>query len=330
MKETTYISIVIPVFNESPSICELVERIFEAINKLGFSESFEILFIDDGSTDGTRKVLQELVSKLSYVRAVLLWRNCGKSLALMAGFRAARGELIFTMDGDLQDNPEDLSKLIEKLEDGCDVVCAWRNKRRDTLIRRIGSKIFNLLVAKLSGLKIHDINCGFKLYRRRVIESIVIYGQYHRIIPVLAHFLQFGIHEVQVGNSDRKYGESKFKTFRYQGFLDILSLLFTYRYALVPLHFFGLLSMLFIVPSIGIIFYLVFQQVMFWMGDGTQHMVSSRPLLSFALTFFSTGVTVFLTGFICNFILHHQINTSIDIILNSNIEKEVNKNESVY
>jgi glycosyltransferase involved in cell wall biosynthesis len=263
MTYPVYISIVIPTFNESSSLDELVGRISEVINKIGFQESFEIIFVDDGSTDNTRELLQKLISNFKYVRAVLLWRNCGKSLALMAGFRSARGELIFTMDGDLQDNPEDMPILYEKIQGGYDVVCAWRNKRQDTLTRRIGSKLFNMVVAKLTGLRIHDVNCGFKLYRQRVIKDIIVYGQYHRFIPVLAHFLRFRVCEVHVSNSVRRYGASKFNTFRYQGFFDLLSLLFTYRYSLVPLHFFGLISILFIILLLVLTYFLCENSIIF-------------------------------------------------------------------
>lgn len=308
-------TVVVPVYCEAESIVELADRVGQTFAAIGKSNAVEILYVDDGSTDTTPDVLAELSACREAVRYVRLRRNCGKSLALMAGFRAARGEIVITMDGDLQDNPEDIPALLAKLDEGYDVVSGWRVRRQDQSLRKLGSRLYNNTVRRATGLDLHDMNCGFKAYRRRAIEVLCVYGQYHRYIPLQAHLAGFRVGETPVGNSERKYGASKFPTFRYQGLFDLLSMLFTHKYALSPLHFFGVASVLVLVPSTLMLAWFVLQQVLFWAGFGEEHLVANRPLLGFALTAFLLGVFIFFTGFVCDFILHHLIRSRIDNVL---------------
>ena len=308
-------TVVIPCFNEADSIPELLGRIKAAFVSIGAADQFEVLFINDGSTDETESVIRSRASTEDFVGLISLRRNCGKSLALMTGFRAAKGDYIITMDSDLQDRPEDIPKLIARIEEGFDVVSGWREKRQDTQTRSIGSRIFNYTSRAASGLDLHDFNCGFKIYRKRVLDEIVVFGQYHRYIPLIAHLAGFKVGEALVGNDARKYGSSKFVTFRYQGLFDLVSILFTHRYGLSPLHFFGTLSALLVIPSTLVIGYFFISQVLYLVGAGSAYMVGTRPLFLLSLFTFLSGILVLVPGFICDFILHHQIDSRIESII---------------
>lgn len=314
------LSLVVPVYNESASLDELVARSLAVFEGLGFKGAAEILFVDDGSTDGTPQAIARLMARHPEVRRVRLRRNHGKSLALMAGFRQARGEVVVTMDGDLQDSPEDVPALLAKIGQGYDLVNGWRQARCDMSARKLGSRLYNATVRKLSGLGLKDMNCGLKAYRRQLVKSLCVYGQYHRYIPLQAHLAGFKVAEIPVVNSPRKHGCSKYATFRYQGLFDLLSLLFTHRYALNPLHFFGLISLLVMIPSLLVLLFFVGEQCLYWLGMGDEFLVANRPLLAFALTAFLFSMVVFFTGFVCDFILHHQIRSRIDMILGLAIE----------
>jgi glycosyltransferase involved in cell wall biosynthesis len=316
--ETPKYTVIAPVYCEEESLVELADRVAATFGEMGESGNFELLIVDDGSTDGTPGVIRELEAARNYVRSVTLRRNCGKSMALMAGFEHARGELVFTMDGDLQDNPEDMPALLEKLEEGFDLVTGWRQRRQDKTVRKLGSRLFNRTVARTTGLSLHDLNCGFKLYRREVVEALVVFGQYHRYIPLQAHLIGYRVAEAKIGNSARKYGKSKYRSFRYQGAFDLLSILFTYKYGLNPLHFFGVIGLILIVPSFAALVYLLVEHIIYWAGgDGVQ--LFTRPLLSLSLSVLILGILVFLTGFVCDFILHHQIRRNIGQIVDLNV-----------
>ncbi len=315
-------SILVPVFNEAESIPELVDLVATVFNEMGAVDRFEILFVDDGSTDATPQVLQDLARQYAFVRFVRLRRNCGKSLGLMAGFKQARGQVVITMDGDLQDNPGDIPRLLDKINEGFDLVNGWRQNRHDTAIRKMGSRLYNLTVRRASGLDLQDMNCGMKAYRRKVVETLCVYGQYHRYIPLQAHLSGFKVTEIAVTNNPRKYGVSKFPTFRYHGLFDLLSLLFVHKYSLNPLHFFGTVSVAIIGPAMLVLTWFFSSQIFYWLGMGVQYRVVNRPLLGIALTAFLFGVFVFFTGFVCDFILHHQIRKRIDSILDLAIDDE--------
>lgn len=308
-------SVVVPVHCEAatlPDLCDRVERVFA---QMGCGDRFEMLVVDDGSTDDTPLVLQQLAKERRYVRYITFRRNFGKALALMAGFQYVNGNVLITMDGDLQDNPEDIPAFLSKLNEGYDLACGWRRNRADKSSRKIGSKIFNATVALTTGLGIHDINCGFKAYRAEVVRAICIYGHYHRYIPVLAHLVGFKVGEVSVVNSERKYGSSKYSTFRYQGFFDLLSILFIHKYGLSPLHFFGTASMALLIPSTAELLYLLSQFILFLLGHNEGYVPLNRPLLLLSLVGILVGVIIFFTGFVCDFILHHQIRGRINEIL---------------
>lgn len=316
-------SFVIPAYNEEQSLRELVRRIAAVMSSNWSGQGFEILIVDDGSRDATWSVVEELHGVQPEVTGIRMRRNFGKSLALMAGFQAARGRFIVTMDADLQDNPEDLPALMRKLEEGYDLVGGWRQDRQDTLFRRLGSRLVNFVTFRLSGLSGHDLNCGFKLYREEVVRKIFIYGQFHRFIPLQAHLMGFRVAEAAVSNSARRYGQSKYKAFRYQGLFDLMSTLFTFKYAHSPLHFFGLISFAFIIPSVVTLAYLIGEHAMYLMGFGAQHMLYNRPMLALALTTFTTGIVVLLTGFVCDFILHHHTRNNITGMIDLAIEKRL-------
>lgn len=320
--ESVRFSVVVPAFNEAESLPELVDRIATTFVGIGAGDAFEILISDDGSTDDTPDVISGLMSGRAYVRSVRLRRKCGKSLALMAGFRFSRGDVVISIDADLQDCPEDIPALLEKIEEGYDLANGWRQGRQDSFVRRIGSRIFNWAVGRTTGLRLHDHNCGLKAYRRKVVSTVSIYGQYHRYTPVLAHIAGFNVVEVPVDNSARKYGKSKYRAFRFQGLFDLLSILFIHKYETSPLHFFGVLSLVFVVPSFLMLFYWSMRHLLFLIGLGDEFIFLPRPLFTAMLTAFLLGIFIFLAGFICDFILHHQIRSNMGKILDFNIEAE--------
>ncbi len=322
-------AVIVPVFNEAKSLPELCNRIEAVFASLGARDRFDILFVNDGSIDDTEQTIFSLRSKHDYVQLISLRRNCGKALALMAGFNAATADVIITLDGDLQDRPEDIPAAIAVLDKGFDLVSGWRRQRRETVARKLGSRLYNFTLRSLTGMKLNDANCGFKVYRAEVIRKIHVFGHYHRYIPLIAHLAGFRVGEVPIGNDARRYGTSKFRTFRYQGFFDLLSILFTHRFGLRPLHFFGVLGTFILVPNALVIGYFTLRQVLYLLGAGPQFMVGNRPLLVFALNAALVGVLIFLVGFICDFMLHHQIGDRIDRIIETSTRlKLVKKDES--
>lgn len=314
-------SVVVPVFCESESLVELADRVAAVFSELGRDESFEIVFVDDGSTDETPTVIEMLCQRSDHIRAVTLRRNCGKSTALMMGFAYAVGDFVITMDGDLQDNPEDIPKLLEKLDEGYDLVSGWRHDRKDSRVRKLGSRLFNGVVGRYTRLRLHDFNCGFKVYRRRVATSLCLYSQYHRYTPLLAHRLGFKVAEVKIDNSERRYGISKYRTFRYQSIFDLLSIVFVYRYGTSPLHFFGILSAIFVIPSFSFLLYSAVRQVLWLLGFGDEFMLQLDPMLGLSLAALVLGAIVFLVGFMCDFILHHQFRANMGWLVALHVDR---------
>jgi glycosyltransferase involved in cell wall biosynthesis len=305
------LSIVIPALNEEQSIPELVERTAETLRKTTYNGRFEILFVDDGSTDGTVETIRRLSAAHPYLKVAVMRANIGKAMALMVGFSKARGDIIITMDADLQDNPEDVPSLIAQLQNGgYDLVCGWRRKREDTPMRRAGSWLFNKFIHRLTGLDIRDQNCGFKAYRATLTRRLNVYGHFHRLLPMQAYLLGYSVGQAPVNNSPRKYGSSKYRTFRYEGFFDFLSVFFAVRYGYAPLHFFGILSMFFVIPGGVLLLYLIAQHFLFLLTRTSGQMLVERPLLNLSLTTILTGLIILTTGFVCDFMLYHHARTN--------------------
>ncbi len=315
-------TVIVPVYNEEKSLVELCDRVYKTFEVMGKSKDFEILFVNDGSRDLSKEILKKLCIEKTYVKSLFLRRNNGKALALMAGFLYSKNNIVITIDGDLQDKPEDIPIMIEKLNEGYDLVTGWKQKRQDSLVRVLGSRLFNLVVSYFGGLKLHDFNCGFKIYRAEVVKKILVYGQYHRFIPLLAHFMGFKVTELPISHCKRKHGGSKYSVFRYQGLFDLLSILFMYKYRFSPLYFFGALGLLLIVPSFATIFYLMFRHTLFVLGLGDNYMSRITLLLPLSTTICIVGVSIFLTGFVCDFILHHISKARIIDLVESIIEEK--------
>ena len=231
------ISVVIPVFNEEGSIKELYGQISTALKN---QKKYEIIFINDGSSDKSEKAIIDLSNADKRVKLISFYRNFGKSAALSEGFKYASGEIIITMDADLQDDPNEIPNLINKLDEGYDLVSGWKQKRYDPWTKTFPSKIFNFVTRVLTGVKIHDFNCGLKAYRSSVIKSIEVFGGRHRYIPALAGQMNFSVSEIVVNHRPRIYGETKYGGSRiFHGFFDLLTILFLNKYTQQPLHFFG-------------------------------------------------------------------------------------------
>jgi len=310
------VSVIVPAFNEVESLKELLPR----LRKVLVGVAHEVIVVDDGSTDGTVQFVREEIKTDPALRVLVLRRNLGKSMALAVGFESARHPIVVTLDADLQDRPEDIPALIEKLNDGYDLVSGQRDQRHDGFLRKSVSWLFNRVVSRLTGLKFKDLNCGLKAYRSEVVKTVPVYGQFHRYIPLLAHMAGFKVTESAVTNEARKYGESKYKTFRYGGIWDLFSILFTYNYKFRPLHFFAQLSLFFLVPSTLIILYLI-AGYLYWLFNGMvdQSILFMRPLLTISLTMFVVGAFVFVSGFICDFILHHVVSGNIHHISRTSV-----------
>lgn len=289
------ISVVVPMFNEGASLEELYGRL---TNVLAASASrYEIIFVDDGSVDDSIERLKRLSSADRCVRYIRFRRNFGKSAALAAGFRAARYRIIVTLDADLQDVPEQLPLLLEKLDEGNDLVSGWRYQRRDKITRRIGSKIYNSVTSLLTGVRLHDFNCGFKCYRREVLDEVMVYGERHRYIPVLASYRGFRLGEVRIEHAPREHGSSRYGMERVLGgFFSLLTVILMTRYTNKPLHFFGLMGLLLAATGSVIDLYLVSLRILF------EQWLSNRPLLIIGTFLIIVGVQLILFGLLAEMI----------------------------
>lgn len=250
------ISVVVPLLNEEGSLRQLHAEISAALEGFAGLQA-EIIYINDGSTDASSAILSEIQKGDPRVEIVQFRRNFGKSAALSIGFQRARGDVIVTMDADLQDKPSEMYKLVDQLERGSDLVSGWKRKRHDPLSKRLPSKVFNFVTSQLTGVPLHDMNCGFKAYRREVVEEIKVYGEMHRYIPVLASYRGFVVSEVPVEHQPRNHGVSKFGAARFfGGFFDLLTVIMLTRYNRKPLHAFGFLGVLLLLAGVGIEAYL--------------------------------------------------------------------------
>lgn len=295
------LSIIIPVFNEAESLPALFN---ELKNEFGNSSHVQIVFVNDGSTDNSQKIIEKAISENSSWKMVGLYRNYGKSVALQAGIESSSGELIATLDADLQDNPKELIKLIDKSKK-YDLVVGWKINRLDPLEKRIASKIFNFFIRVFSGLKIKDSNTGIKIFKREVAESLNLYGGRHRYIPLLAHQKNFSVAEVAVKHRKREFGESKYGTERYKhGFFDFLTILFLGKYMDRPLHFFGMIGFLTILAGIIAEFYVLYLK--YFLQESFQQHIA---MIIFGSLLIITGVQLFTFGLIGEIIVNKNQKT---------------------
>ncbi len=289
------VSVIVPVLNEVESLAELVERIGAAA--AGALDLIEILFVDDGSTDGSWGEMQRLAAENPLVRAVRLRRNFGKAAALDVGVNEAKGSIIVTMDADLQDDPVELPRFVEMLDQGYDLVSGWKKTRNDPLSKTLPSLLFNAVTARVSGTRLHDFNCGYKAYRREVFNSIQLYGELHRYIPVLASALGFRIGEIAVRHHARKHGKSKYGVSRFlRGFLDLLTVITITRYARRPAHLFGSVGA-FVLLIGGVVLTYLTGLKLFTGAD-----IGDRPLLLFGVMAVIVGVQLMLFGMLSELI----------------------------
>ncbi len=276
------ISVVVPLLNEEHSLEALYREIVDTLEPL--DNYFEVVFVDDGSTDGSLDVLGRLHEENTNVVVVHLRRNFGKAAALQAGFLEARGDIVVTIDADLQDDPAEIPKLLAKLEDGFDLVSGWKTRRNDPLMRRVFSRIFNWMTGVVSGVHLHDVNCGLKAYRAEVLQDIRLYGELHRFIPILAAYRGFRVAEMSVNHRARQHGRSRYGPERYlRGFFDLLSVTFMGRYRHRPLHLFGGVGVL--MGALGFIILTDLTVIWFW-GHGIGH----RPLLTLGVLLVVVGI----------------------------------------
>jgi glycosyltransferase involved in cell wall biosynthesis len=304
------ISVVIPLYNEAKSLPELHAALAAAL--LPYADRCEVIFVDDGSTDGSFEALKMLREGDKRVQVVRLRSNQGKAAALAAGFLEAQGEIIITLDADLQDDPKEIPRFLEKLDGGYDLVSGWKAARRDPWPRRLLSAIFNRVTSRLTGVQLHDFNCGFKAYRCAVIQELKLYGELHRFIPALASWRGFKIGEIEVAHHPRKYGVSKYGAERIpRGFFDLLTVLMLTRYTTRPLHLFGLFGVIVGLVGFGIVAYLSIG----WLFG---KWIAGRPLFILGALMVIAGIQLVSFGLLAEMIVYgsnHESNPPVDVVL---------------
>ena len=280
------ISVIVPLYNEEDSLKELNSQLRSVLGRMNIR--YEILYIDDGSTDRSFQVLRDLKRNDRHIKVVRFRRNFGKSAALAVGFDKAQGNIVITMDADLQDDPAEIPSMRRRIEDGFDLISGWKKVRHDPITKTIPSKFFNTITAMMTGVKIHDMNCGLKAYRKEVIKTVKVYGELHRYIPVLAHWEGFKVGEMVVQHRARKYGKTKFGLGRFwKGFLDLLTAIFTTRFLRRPLHLFGPIGILAMVIGGGVDLWMVINRLM--LGPDV-YALGSRPMFFAATILVVVGV----------------------------------------
>jgi glycosyltransferase involved in cell wall biosynthesis len=282
-------TVIVPLFNEEESLKELHHQIRSTFTRI--NARYEIIFVDDGSTDSSFSVLRDLRRADRHIRAIRFRRNYGKSAALAAGFEKAVGDIVITMDADLQDDPAEIPALARKIEEGYDLVSGWKKRRKDPISKTIPSKFFNAVTSMMTGIRIHDFNCGLKAYRRDVVKNVRVYGELHRYVPVLAHWEGFRVGEIPVQHRPRKYGKTKFGLGRFwKGFLDLITTLFITRYLKRPMHLFGLWGLLAIAVGLMIDGWLTIE----WFLGLTS--LSNRPLFLAGFVIIIVGIQFMSVG----------------------------------
>jgi len=307
------LSFVIPVFNEQDSLKQLYSEIIENIKKY----KYEIIFIDDGSTDDSHTILQILAAEDKNIKLIKLRKNFGKSAGLNVGFEIAKGDIVFTMDADLQDDPKEIPQFIEKLEEGYDMVTGWKVKRRDPISKTWPSKLYNKVTSSTFKLKLHDYNCGFKAYRKEVIQELDIYGEMHRYIPALAYSLGFKIAEIPIHHRKREFGKTKYGSERYlRGFLDLLTVKLVTGYIHSPLYLFGRIGFVFGIVGFIIAVYLSIMKLGFGIA------LYNRPLLYLGTLLMIIGLQFFSIGLLGELIINR--NREVNKKNNISIAKKIN------
>jgi dolichol-phosphate mannosyltransferase len=291
------LSVIVPLFNERESLTELCTRLFDALADPAlhrcFSESFhyEIIMVDDGSTDGSAEAIGPMISCHPELRLISFRRNYGKTEALSAGFMVATGDVVVTLDADLQDDPREITALVQKIREGYDLVSGWKQVRNDPVTKTVPSKLFNLTTRIFSGIPLHDFNCGLKAFSHELSRSLELRGEMHRYIPVLAHWKGFRVTEIPVRHHARKYGKSKFGAARFfAGLFDFLSVMFITRYLKRPMHFFGKMGLGSFLLGFSISLYITIDKFL------NHRPVSNRPILFLGILLIILGVQLFSTG----------------------------------
>jgi glycosyltransferase involved in cell wall biosynthesis len=292
------ISLVIPLFNEEESIFPLVNEIRKSMKPL--NKPYEVIFIDDGSTDSSLKNIKDAGKTDNRIKYISFRKNYGKSAALQIGFKAATGDAIITMDADLQDDPYEIPNLLKKLDEGFDLCSGWKKERFDPFIKKYSSRFFNFVTRVISGIKIHDFNCGLKAYRRDVVQNLNVYGELHRYVPVLAKWQGFTVTEIPVKHHPRRYGKTKFGISRFfKGFIDLITVTFVGRYVKRPMHFFGFFGALAFLAGIVVNGYLTVE----WISGKP---LSNRPMLFLGMLLIIVGVQFFSVGLLGEMLVHQN------------------------
>ncbi|MDR3627512.1 MAG: glycosyltransferase family 2 protein [Ignavibacteriaceae bacterium] len=300
------ISIVVPLLNEEESLTLLANEIRKALKPLEIP--YEVILVDDGSTDGSLKVIKELCRQDKRFRYVSFRKNYGKSAALQVGFKHVTGDVVITMDADLQDDPNEVPNLLKKLDEGFDMVSGWKKKRYDPFIKKQSSKFFNFVTRVMSGIKIHDFNCGLKAYRREVVDNIKVYGELHRYMPVLADWEGFSVAEIVVTHHARRYGKTKFGISRFfKGFIDLITVIFSTRYIKRPMHFFGFLGAFSFLIGLIVNAILTYDWIM-------GHSLSNRPMLFLGMLLIIVGIQLFSIGLLGEMVVRGTVDEKEYII----------------
>jgi glycosyltransferase involved in cell wall biosynthesis len=305
------ISIIVPLYNEEESLQPLVNEIRKTLKPLNVS--YEVLLIDDGSNDKSLSLIKEIARTDNRFKFISFRKNYGKSAALQVGFKNAAGDVIITMDADLQDDPSEIANLIKKLEEGYDLCSGWKKQRFDPLIKKYSSRFFNYVTRIISGIKIHDFNCGLKAYRADVVKNIKVYGELHRYIPVLAKWQGFSVTEVVVKHHPRRYGKTKFGISRFfKGFIDLITVVFSTRYIKRPMHFFGFFGATAFFVGTIVNTYLSY----LWI---TGQPLSNRPMLFLGILLIIVGVQFFSVGLLGEMLVHNSMNDREYLVKDKNI-----------